>query len=69
MSDLSEIEQLKLKLAAAESCLEEIINGCCNPEVALRRVMLDLKPIRKCLRVIRGEKSVDSAADSSIVNP
>ncbi len=52
MSDL-EIEILKQKLQVAEKALDEIILGCCNPNVAIRRVMLDLAPIKKALKFIK----------------
>lgn len=34
---------------ALREALEDIIRGCAHPDVAIRRVMLDLKPIRKVL--------------------
>lgn len=43
-------EKLKEKLELAKITLQNIINGCVNPKTAIRRVMLDLKPIRDTLR-------------------
>ena len=41
------------KLELAKKTLEDIINGCCNPKTAIRRVMLDLELIRKTLEKIK----------------
>ena len=30
--------------------LQDIINGCVHPEIASRRMMVDLKPIREILK-------------------
>lgn len=43
-------EKLKQKLDLAKKVLQDIINGCVNPDIAIRRVMLDLKPIRNALK-------------------
>ena len=37
--------------------LENIINGCVHPDVAVRAVMVDLTPIRKALK--NNQKIVD----------
>jgi hypothetical protein len=46
-------KELEQKLTLATKTLDDIIAGCCNPDVAIRRVMLELGPIRKTLRIIK----------------
>ena len=49
---MEESEILKQKLDLARKVLQDIINGCVHPETAVRRVMVDLAPIRKVLKEI-----------------
>lgn len=51
--DLETAQDLERKLALATKTLDDIIAGCCNPDVAIRRVMLELEPIRKALKIIK----------------
>lgn len=45
-----QLEKLKKQNEEFRSVLVDIINGCVHPNVATRRVMLELEPIRKVLR-------------------
>jgi hypothetical protein len=45
-----EREQLRLANTKLRHVLKDIIAGCAHPEIAIRRVMVDLEPIRKVLR-------------------
>lgn len=40
-------------LKDAVATLEGIIQGCCHPDIAIRAVMVDLKPIRNVLKKIQ----------------
>ncbi len=55
--ELSSVAQqrdaLQSRLTALESVLQSIVDGCVNPDTAIRRVMVDLAPIRAVL----GKKS------------
>jgi hypothetical protein len=51
--DLKTAQNLERKLILATKTLDDIIAGCCNPDVAIRRVMLELGPIRKTLKIIK----------------
>lgn len=51
--DLAAAQELERKLILATKTLDDIIAGCCNPDVAIRRIMLELAPIRKTLKIIK----------------
>ena len=38
------------------AALEGIVAGCVNPDQAIRRVMIDLEPIRAAIAAAKGEK-------------
>lgn len=46
----AERDQLKEKVAVAKKALEHVVNSAAHPEIALRVVMVDLKPIRAALK-------------------
>jgi hypothetical protein len=41
-------DQLK---AETVKVLEDIINGCVHPDIAIRRISVELKPIREILKM------------------
>ena len=49
------VEEEKLFKEMAD-VLRGIVNGCVHPQVAIRAVMVDLKPIRKILNQIDAKK-------------
>jgi hypothetical protein len=52
MDEQSEIEKLREVNKELIQVLKGIIDGCVHPNVAVRAVMVDLKPIRKILEKV-----------------